>query len=342
MAPLNSSFGSEMPDLSGFSQLLSKYGIAMPQPRQNVILPEPGSDNFFGRHPMLSRGIENALLGVAAMGPTPEVSGAGDNISRAIQGFLGGPQLRTQMQMAPFMQSLGLAKTAADLQHVSDEHDYMQAHGEYMRAHGQYFLNGGRAPGEKDLYDHFVDVPDEKNPNVKKRWGFNRKTSQYELVPGLPSQVGRSKTLAERMVDADEQSQIENGGEAFSAEERNSRLMHIFTTQAQASGFGRGMGQNEVPGSVTPADRFAMETQRGNLVARQKQLGESFVQFQMDNLGTPMTEEQWNGERNSVQQQLPDLSNPMTPPARRAKGKLKVSPNKARTPRFNPATGNFE
>jgi hypothetical protein len=89
------------------SALLAPLGMNLPEPKENFLLPEAGTDNFFGRHPMLSRGIENAMLAAASIRPSETL---GEGISNVAQGLLSIPSLRAQhinnQLMAPMQQAM--------------------------------------------------------------------------------------------------------------------------------------------------------------------------------------------------------------------------------------------
>src|SRR5512146_1546478 len=95
-------FGSMQPNavpyvqqhMDELGQLLGSMGVSLPDHiRQNVFLPETG---FFGNHPGLTRGIENAVLAAASMGPSATV---GEGISNVARSMIAVPQMRQQYQM---------------------------------------------------------------------------------------------------------------------------------------------------------------------------------------------------------------------------------------------------
>ena len=79
---------------------------------RNMFFPQTG---FFGRHPRLTRGIENAFL---AAGATPQGQTTGENISNVARALMAIPQMRQQhafqqqyempFQLAEMQQKLGL------------------------------------------------------------------------------------------------------------------------------------------------------------------------------------------------------------------------------------------
>jgi hypothetical protein len=114
-----------MPSPEAIEQL-RQYGVNFPEHlKQNLFLPEPGAQGFFGQHPGVARGIEGALLGAAGTpGAQPGMpEGAGAGIARGLQGGLGVPQYKREYQAAqiaaPFQQAeqlQGMRQAAAQQQ----------------------------------------------------------------------------------------------------------------------------------------------------------------------------------------------------------------------------------
>lgn len=153
--------------------MLGQYGMSIPDNiKQNFMLPEAGTDNFFGRHPHLAGGIENAFMAVANMGPTS--MSAGDNISNVARAIMAIPGERREHAisqiMAPFQtaQMLGeLGKTGAEAQRFREQ-------GEYYKARAGYYDRGG-----KQGTPHFLQsLSDPNNPNSPRQWNTLSNGSQ--------------------------------------------------------------------------------------------------------------------------------------------------------------------
>lgn len=122
--------------------ILSHFGLGIPsQLRQNFVLPEPGTPGFFGQHPQFTRGIENALLGVASMGP-PGMT-AGENISNVARGVLAVPQMRREHAMMQIMAPFQTAQMLGEMEKNAATSEEMRARGQYFRERGDYYARGG-------------------------------------------------------------------------------------------------------------------------------------------------------------------------------------------------------
>lgn len=87
-------------------------GSPMQAPRQNFLLPEPGSDGFFGQHPRVAQGIENALL---ALANTHGGETIGDSLSSIAAGLFSVPQARRQYQAEQLQSQIGAAGQLAQM-----------------------------------------------------------------------------------------------------------------------------------------------------------------------------------------------------------------------------------
>lgn len=115
LATMTAPFGGSPQQALAFMQSpamqkeLGNYGIHFDpsQVRQSPFFPNA----FMGGHPGVGGALTGAFANAAATPEAPLVSGAGSGISRAAQGFLGGPELLRQYQvrqlMAPF-QAMGM------------------------------------------------------------------------------------------------------------------------------------------------------------------------------------------------------------------------------------------
>lgn len=108
--------------------LLAQYGLAPAQAQPNVLLPNSG---FFGDHPNLSRGLENAAIAVAH---TPESTTTGGAISAIAQGALSIPQYRNQVQTQRQMAPLAMAGAMQSLQKGQLDNQLLAAHAKYYGA----------------------------------------------------------------------------------------------------------------------------------------------------------------------------------------------------------------
>lgn len=129
---------------------LGSEGISLPtQLKQNFILPEPGTSNWFGRHPRASMGIENAFLGLANMGPTSE--SAGENISNVARSVLAIPEMRDQHQMQQLMAPFGIAGQLANMRKTQAEVGMNQSKADMFDARAHYWNKGGASRQSKAI-----------------------------------------------------------------------------------------------------------------------------------------------------------------------------------------------
>ena len=69
------------------------------QVHQNVFLPNTG---FFGRHPNLSRALEGGMFAAASTPSSGGIASAGENISNALEGMIGGERARQGLYRQQF------------------------------------------------------------------------------------------------------------------------------------------------------------------------------------------------------------------------------------------------
>jgi len=260
-----------MPNTNFLEQLMAQYGGVLQDPGQNLVLPETG---FFGRHPNLTRGLENALLSAATFrgGDT-----TGENISAVAQNVLGLPQARQQFQMQKMLAPLGvygplaqLAKTQSDIQSNQADMQYKALLGTQAAAHARLF---DRQPVTKQ-YD-----PSEMYDDSGVPWRQNLVSGQLEpiLAPGqqLPagykpsfakhSQRAAGGTDVERQIAIEEQSR----GKPYTAQERAGRLQFFWNLKPALGAAGAAGGRGDLPEAQTrPEDKRAayLKDRRNQLV----------------------------------------------------------------------------
>ena len=113
--------------------LLSPYGLNAPAMSDNVFLPETG---FFGRHPLATRAIENALIGAAT---TEGGNTVGESISNIARSVLGIPRVRGQMQLGRLLAPLGIAQQLQGFEGTSADIAYKRAQAKESEAQGRYY-----------------------------------------------------------------------------------------------------------------------------------------------------------------------------------------------------------
>jgi hypothetical protein len=115
------------------NEALSRYGLQLPEPRENVFLPEPGSDNFFGNHPTLTRGIENALMTMSQIKTQATI---GDSISNVSGALMGTDAIRRNNEFQRIAAPFQMAQMIGGLDQMAAQNDYYKAHAEKLR-HGE-------------------------------------------------------------------------------------------------------------------------------------------------------------------------------------------------------------
>lgn len=175
-APASSSDMSGSPQLES---LLAQYGLHPAQQQPNVLLPNQG---FFGDHPNLSRGIENAVIAAAH---TPESTTTGGGISAVAQGVLGIPQYRNQVQMQRQAAPLAMAGAMQNLQKGQLDNDLLKAHAKYYGAEadaipGKMAMQAEIGRAKQELQQQGLDL---------KRHMEDRLTGQNNIINDLKQQT---------------------------------------------------------------------------------------------------------------------------------------------------------
>lgn len=124
--------------------VMQTVGQYMPQHiRQNLFLPEPGSDTFMGRHPAFAHSLENALIGVGQMNQIPQTTG--QSISMVANSLMAGPMAHRQWQMQQVMMPFQIAQQMGAISKDQAEAAMNQAKARYFGSHGEYFDRGAGA-----------------------------------------------------------------------------------------------------------------------------------------------------------------------------------------------------
>jgi hypothetical protein len=248
-----------------------------------------GSGGVLARHPLLARTLNEGMLAGAFVPPPQGPEGAGAGISRALQGILGADQFERQRMiqtaMLPYQMMMPRLQ-AQDIMSQIAERKAMIPFRESQELRNMAYYDNVQSMEKARLNqksitdDRFIDnngtpwhgVIDPSHPR-----GYrvqNSATSQYldELSPEEQKKVilkpdssrqegGRS--LAERMVDADEAFAIKTGGKAFTAPERNERIVQYVAGMA-------GSAESARKGAAQP---FFNETDTINREAKVKYEG---------------------------------------------------------------------
>lgn len=127
------------------------------QVKQNAILPNTG---FFGNHPRLSGALEGGIFGALAShgGMTP-----GDSIQGALEGMVGGQQMRQGMLRQQFARPFEAASMLEGLQDRTQKRDLQEAEIQHYRAENQKLGRPDhdmRAIGNAGPQDKFIPVYD--------------------------------------------------------------------------------------------------------------------------------------------------------------------------------------
>ncbi len=149
-------------------------------------LPFEGRNDWFGRHPRLGQGLDNALIALSNMDePSPTIGG---NISNVARGFLSIGQTRRglrqqemQDEMAPQLAALGIQKTQADIDLSRAHADYYRKMPEERAATAAAQRAASIARGELSARPELMYGPT-SNPMVGHR-NYDEKTGEIKLVP---------------------------------------------------------------------------------------------------------------------------------------------------------------
>lgn len=180
-APASSSDMSDSPQLG---ELLAQYGLHPAQQQPNVLLPNQG---FFGDHPNLSRGIENAVIAAAH---TPESTTPGGAISAVAQGVLGIPQYRNQVQQQRQIAPLAMAGAMQQLQKGQLDNDLLKAHAKY------YGAEADAIPGKLQMQRTIQDAKNEFQQQTLdiKQQAENRMSEQSNIQNDLRNQIAETNS----------------------------------------------------------------------------------------------------------------------------------------------------
>lgn len=118
----------QMPSPETIAELQRQYGVQFPQHmRQNVFMPEAGTSGFWGQHPRLARGVEGAAIGAMETPPSSGFEGAGQGVSRALQGMFGVPQMHRAFQSAQIQAPFAQAEQIGGLREAAEQLQTMKA-----------------------------------------------------------------------------------------------------------------------------------------------------------------------------------------------------------------------
>jgi hypothetical protein len=140
---------SNEPDYSQFTfdpqahaaatQALSHYGLAPLEAsdvKRNVLLPNSG---FFGAHPRLSAALEGGMFGAVAAHGGETV---GDSIQGALEGVIGGQQMKQGMYRQQFARPFEAAGMMERLEDAQQRRELQSADIEHFRALNEHIKNG--------------------------------------------------------------------------------------------------------------------------------------------------------------------------------------------------------
>lgn len=218
---------------------------------RNVFIPQ-GDEGFFGRHPRLSRGLDNALLSAATFGPSGNT--VGENIGAVARNILGlGParqQLNMERALAPLMASrpaLDTAKILADIQYQADL-------GKQARALSE-------ARGRQNLYPDRYEA--ERVDKEGRSWGLSKETGQWEQLKGPSFEASAPKglkTVEERFLSGEMLNNVNTALQSFgmptlTQEDLRKQLLAFYgvraaTTAGQSAGAATGARIGATPGYV--------------------------------------------------------------------------------------------
>ena len=234
---------------AALAEALQRFGMALPERRQNVILPNTG---FFGEHNRLSSGIENALLTLSLMGePSPTIGG---NISNVAQALVGAPRLKTQLQIGPQQEAVSMAGQVSGLRKAANEEAMWPAQKALIEAQTGLATSAAAenraqtAAAQADKFDASEMISDTGHPykyNITK--GHLQYIGPPELAPKEPPTFNKykkekdlaGKTLPERLAIMEEDADTIAGKPAWDLRKRASRIMAIQSAIQLNPMFGR-------------------------------------------------------------------------------------------------------
>lgn len=197
-------------------------------------LPFEGRDNWFGRHPRIGRGLDDALIALSNMDePSPTIGG---NISNAARGFLSIGQTRRGLrqqqvadEMAPQMTALGMQKTQGEIDLHRAQADLARTGAEENRAQTALF---GRTK-VADQWDVSEMISDQGHPykfNITQ--GSLKYVGDPALQPTTPPTFQRhfkekeaaGKTLPERLALMEEEADTLAGKKPWDLKRKAGRI----------------------------------------------------------------------------------------------------------------------
>ena len=224
-------------------------------------------------HPQLAGILDNAFLG-GAMTPGPQgPEGVGGGISRAMQGLVGANQFRRQQMMQgamlPFQMMMPqlqaqdmMAQTAARGSQALREQDYHQM---ITDRYGPGGLAAQKNQMEQDRINAFVNpsmldhrramlkagLPTTADINTATPEQLEKYNNAFQGFQSERQRPQRGGSVAERMVDDEEQENIKRGMAPFTAQQRNQKTIDY---SSQVSGGQAGGRVGAEAGVRTQAD----------------------------------------------------------------------------------------
>lgn len=254
-------------DVEKINQQLAQFGVQLPtNPNPNAFLPNTG---FFGNHPGFAAGLEGALLGAMGAGSADTW---GEGISNAIRGGVGAIESRRAAVNAQYTAPLDMAHTLgqltlnqAQLQNYTDMH---QLHNAQMRNIDSEINARDNKPDPK-LYGQ--PVPGGSGNWLMPNLTSGELTDTGEAVGAKPSS-SKGSSMIERMVNAEEEQRVAGGGQPFTAEERNQKIVGYSTRMAGGKAAAAAAGSGNIPETGKEKRQRDFQTAEANMKNAHKDL----------------------------------------------------------------------
>jgi hypothetical protein len=255
----------------GTNPLRTPSGLDDLQIKQNFMLPEPGTPGFFGQHPNLSRGIENAFLMAAN---TPSGATVGENISNIARAALGLRSIRDQHIAEQTMIPLQWRKMQMDMEGKQAEIEKNRAAARIDNANaaeieglGNYSATDHLEANLSTALGFYPDeikntmrarvkeidlMPAKERPGAAQRM-YEQSTEQYRLW-----QQHHDAEESKRFTNADARAAMvaanvlpEGTDPEFTTRVKAKAYLSQRTSMLGAAAFAQGMGRSQVPGVMS-------------------------------------------------------------------------------------------
>ena len=197
--------------------------------RRNLFLPESG---YFGAHPRVSRGIENALLFAGGFQGGDTI---GENIGGVARGLMGIEPQRQQIQMQRAMAPFAGIKPIMDIREMQSQMDYRASQSDLNRAQAER----ARSADDVALLRAQSTRPQRDDEGT---WVFDVQKG-WQFSPYSEAQLRKRRMATGNMIERQIAMEEEESGRSYTAAERAKRIGALGAMVGYNSAFGGASGR---------------------------------------------------------------------------------------------------